>query len=72
MRYIQIKGGQKFHLVYEPGEGISSDKLTPAGTVSPPICGCSVDGYHYRVTINLLLGNACKNCLRVRRARGVM
>lgn len=33
MRYAQIKGGNKLHMVFEAGEGWSSDKLTPAGHV---------------------------------------
>ena len=69
MRYAQIKGGQKLHLVFEPGEGWSSDKLTPAGCVSGPICNASNFDGHYRMTINVPLANACKNCLRVYRAR---
>lgn len=68
MRYAQIKGGQKLHLVYEPGEGISADKLIPAGHVSAPLCGCRWDG-HYRMTINMPLAHACHNCWRVWRSR---
>lgn len=70
MKYMQIKGGQKLHLVYEAGEGRSADKLIPAGHVSAPICGRGLreDG-GFRMTIGVPLGNACKNCLRVFNAR---
>jgi hypothetical protein len=70
MRYMQIKDGQKFHLVYEAGEGRSSDKLIPAGKVSAPICGRGFDeNGGFKMTINVPLGNACKNCFRILRAR---
>ena len=73
MRYMQIDGGQKLHLVYEPGEGISRDKLIPAGRVSPPLCGRKLDNrqyqHGYRMTINAPLGHACLNCFRVYNAR---
>ena len=29
MRYMQIEGGQKLHLVYEPGEGRDAQHLIP-------------------------------------------
>ena len=70
MRYMQIKSGQKLHLVYEPGEGVSGDKLLPAGYLSAPICGRGFDeNNNFRMTINVPLANACKNCLRVHEAR---
>ena len=50
MRYAQVKSGQKLHLVFE----LHNESLTN------PICGRKVEGY--RMTINLPLGNACKNC----------
>jgi hypothetical protein len=68
MRYAQIRGGQKLHLVYEPGEGIDSAHLMAAGFLSDPLCGRTFDG-NYRMTINMPLGAACKNCLRVWRRR---
>lgn len=34
MRYLQVKGGQKLHLVYEAGEGIDAQHLIPAGKIS--------------------------------------
>ncbi|OEU68469.1 MAG: hypothetical protein BBJ57_07265 [Desulfobacterales bacterium PC51MH44] len=70
MLYMQIKSGQKLHLVYEPGEGINQKELIPASKISAPICGrgFSEDGY-FRMTINMPLGHACKNCLRVHAAR---
>ena len=67
---MQIKSGQRLHLVYEAGEGKSSDKLISAGRVSAPICGRGFsDQGGYKMTINMPLDNACKNCLRVNRAR---
>jgi len=53
MRYAQIKSGLKLHLVYE----------LPTGGVTQPICGKGTNGY--RMTINVPLANACKNCLRI-------
>ena len=53
MRWAQIKGGQKLHLVFEIG----------TDNVSQPICGRKTD--HYRMTITVPLGHACKHCLRV-------
>ncbi len=70
MRYMQIKGGQKLHLVYEAGEGRSLDKLMPAGHVSAPICGRGFsDQGRYKMTINVPLANACKRCLRIYQSR---
>jgi hypothetical protein len=68
MRYAQIQGGQKLHLVYEPGEGVDSKSLIPAGHLGTPLCGRHA-GQGYRMTINMPLANACKNCQRVYRAR---
>lgn len=66
MRYMQIKSGQKLHLVYEPGEGKDPQSLIPANHVSAPICGRGFDeNGHFRMTINVPLGNACRNCQRV-------
>ena len=39
MLYMQIKGGQKLHLVYESGEGIDDKHLIKKGYVNAPICG---------------------------------
>ncbi len=58
MRYAQEYGGQKLHLVYEYGDfgGISDSAL----------CGRNNNKRgSWRMTINVPLGNACKNCLRV-------
>ena len=70
MRYMQIKSGQKLHLVYEPGEGPSPDRLIPAGKLSAPICGRGFDeNGRFRMTINVPLAHACKNCQRAWHAR---
>jgi len=70
MLYMQIKSGQKLHLVYEPGEGVNRKELIPAGMLSAPICGRGFDENNtFRMTINVPLANACKNCLRVHAAR---
>lgn len=67
MRYAQVESKQRLHLVYEPGEG-HGDHIVRAGRVSAPLCGRPVlNGY--RMTVNLPLGNACRNCLRVYCAR---
>ncbi|SNR99842.1 hypothetical protein SAMN04488503_2261 [Humidesulfovibrio mexicanus] len=71
MRYAQIKGGQKLHLVFEAGEGWDDQHLVKAGHVSAPICGRQAPPEGYRMTCNLSLGEACKNCLRVARAKGL-
>lgn len=68
MRYAQVSSGQKLHLVYGPGEGTDPANLIRAGYVSSPLCGRQWDG-RYRMTINVALANACKNCLRVHRSR---
>lgn len=54
MIYAQIKSGNKLHLVFN-----AEDKC------SQPICGKTTNSY--RMTINVPLGNACKNCLRIYR-----
>ena len=64
MRYAQVKAGQKLHLVFEGGEGFSPDELISAGYISAPLCNRSWDG-RYRMTINVPLAYACRNCLRV-------
>jgi hypothetical protein len=68
MIYAQVKRGQKLHLVYEAGEGKDKLHSIEAGYVSSPLCGRPVPT-GYRMTINVPLANACKNCLRVYRAR---
>jgi len=67
MRYAQVSGGQKLHLVYEPGEG-HGDQIVRAGFLSAPLCGRPVPN-GYRMTINVSLAHACQNCVRVVRAR---
>lgn len=63
MRYAQVKAGQRLHIVCEPGESLRGD-IVRAGYLSSPLCGVRhPDGY--RMTINVPLANACKNCLRV-------
>ena len=54
LRYAQEKGGQKLHLVYELGEDSVSSKA---------LCGKTPS--NWRMTINVPLGHACRNCLRV-------
>ena len=58
MIYAQIKSGRKLHLVFQS-----------EGWVSNPICGIKKHK-NYRMTINVPLANACKNCLRVYNANG--
>ena len=67
MIYAQISSGMKLHLVYEPGEG--HKEIVRAGFLSLPICGRRVPSRGYRMTINVPLANACRNCLRVYRSR---
>lgn len=68
MRYAQIASGQRLHLVYEPGEGRDDQHIIRAGYLSQPLCGrYAADGF--RMTINVPLANACRNCRRVYAAR---
>ena len=64
VRYLQVDGGQKLHLVYEAGEG-----LIPFGFISHPLCGRKLNNQNYRhgyrMTCYFPLGNACKKCLRI-------
>lgn len=62
MRYAQIKAGQKLHLVCEPGEECRGE-VVRKGFLSQPLCGRRAE--RYRMTINVPLANACKNCRRV-------
>ena len=62
MRYAQIKGGLKLHLVCEPGEDFHGITVR-RGFISPPLCGLKPFGY--RMTINVPLGHVCKNCQRI-------
>lgn len=64
MMYAQIKGGRKLHLVCEPGEEYHGE-IIRAGCVSAPLCRTVHFHGRYRMTINVSLGEACKNCLRV-------
>ena len=70
MRYMQIKDGQKLHLVYEPGEGRDEANIIKAGYISAPLCGRGFDkNGNYKMTINVPLGNACKKCIKIYNAR---
>jgi hypothetical protein len=64
MRYAQVKSGQKLHLVCEPGEETPIGQVIRAGYLSHPLCNRPASG-GYRMTINVPLGMACKNCTRV-------
>lgn len=66
MRYAQIKSGLKLHLVYEAGEGKDSAHLIPKGSFSAPLCQTRYFTGTYKMTINVPMKNACKNCLRVK------
>jgi hypothetical protein len=60
MRYAQEYGGQQLHLVHEV-DGLVDFRA---------LCGRSpVKRGHWRMTINVPLRHACRNCLRVWRAR---
>ena len=54
MRYAQEKLGQKLHLVHERADG---------GVGLEALCGRYAAG-GWRMTINVPLGHACRNCLR--------
>lgn len=67
MRYAQINSGQKLHLVCEPGEEYHGE-IIRRGYVSAPMCRTHHFKGRYRMTINVPLANACRNCIRVWRA----
>jgi hypothetical protein len=58
LRFAQQKAGQKLHLVYDFGDNSVSRKA---------LCGKSPD--QWRMTINLPMGMACHNCLRVHQSK---
>lgn len=64
MRYAQIKSGQRLHIVCEAGEEFHGEVIR-AGHVSAPLCGTRHFRGSYRMTINVPLANACRNCMRV-------
>ncbi|GAF77736.1 unnamed protein product [marine sediment metagenome] len=69
MRYAQIKAGNRLHMVYGAGEGPDNEHLIRAGHISAPLCETRFFKGHFRMTINMPLGCACKNCDRVYRKR---
>lgn len=64
MRYAQIKSGLRLHIVCEAGEEYY-DTIIRKGHLSPPLCRTKYFKGHFRMTINIPLANACKNCCRV-------
>lgn len=68
MIYAQIKGGMKLHLACEPGEDYRGDVIRK-GYISPPLCATRGFQGSYRMTINVSLGEACRNCRRIANAR---
>lgn len=67
MIYAQVAGGQRLHMVCVAGEEFRGDVIR-RGTVSMPLCGRPVPPDGYRMTINVPMASACRNCLRVYRA----
>jgi hypothetical protein len=65
--YAQIKGGNKLHLACEAGEEFKGEVLRK-GFISAPICGTKWPG-RYRMTCNVPLAHACRNCCRVARTK---
>ena len=63
-RYAQIKAGQRLHIVREPGEEYQGE-VVRIGKLSQPLCWRRTNRYRYRMTINVPLANACKNCVRI-------
>lgn len=64
MIYAQISGGHKLHLACEPGEEYRGE-IIRKGYISAPPCRTPAFKGRYRMTINVSLGEACKNCLRL-------
>lgn len=58
-RYAQEKRGQKLHIVPEIGAYEMANEA---------LCGKQVS--YWRKTLNMSLGHACKNCLRVNQLNG--
>ena len=63
MRYAQITAGGKLHLVCEAGEVFNGDVIRK-DRVSAPLCGTRHFKGNYRLTINVPMRHACKNCIR--------
>ena len=57
MKYVQIKSGQKLHLIYELPTGLTQ-----------PLCGIKTN--HYRMTVNIPMGHSYKNCNRIANSKG--
>ena len=73
MRYVQIKRGQKSHLVIETRRDKDDTQMIKSGLCIAPICGRRFDrNDNYKVANNIPLGNICKNCLKVYRSRGMV
>lgn len=68
MRYAQIRSGRKLHLACEAGEDYHGEVIR-VGRISAPLCKTNAFTGRYRMTINVPLGHACRNCLRVWRSR---
>jgi hypothetical protein len=64
MLYAQIAKGQKLHIVREAGERIDGE-IVRYGNLSRPLCNAPHFKGRYRMTCNLPLANACRNCLRI-------
>ena len=60
-RFAQEKPGQKLHIV----PVVSGD----SNVANTALCGRHVN-HHWRMTINVPLGHACHNCVRIDRQRG--
>ena len=68
MTYAQFSAGRKLHLVCQPGEEYRGE-VVRAGSLSWPLCGLR-SRPRYRMTINVPLRNACKNCLKYLEGKG--
>ena len=53
MKYAQIREGMKLHLVNDYGD------LGLGATL------CGISPQFYRLTVNVPMGNACRNCMRI-------
>jgi len=68
MIYAQVSGGNKLHLACEAGE-VYWGKVIRDGCISAPLCRTPAFRGNYRMTINVPLAHACKNCRRIERNR---
>ena len=69
MIWAQIHRGGKLHLALEAGEELPNGEVIRRGYISAPLCQTTAFKGSYRATFNVPLAHACRNCMRIERAR---